>query len=198
MSAARELFLRDGYSATTLRRVAAEAPVAERTVYSVFPNKLALFRAVLHTAATEEPDVVEIAEAPAYLAALATRSPLVAGTVLADLWAEFLERSAPLVMVMVESAGADPDLRQQLDWSYRQSRVLAARAVDAMAAHGLLAAGTHPADAADQLHALASPQVHQLLRRHSGWDAGRYRTWLRLTLVNLLAAPAPGRGHPDL
>src|SRR3954452_24304664 len=36
-AAGERLFLRDGYLATPLKRVAAEAGVAERTLYTVFP-----------------------------------------------------------------------------------------------------------------------------------------------------------------
>ena len=32
--------------------------------------------------------------------------------------------------------------------------------------------------AADILYALASPQTHQLLRRHCDWSIEQYRTWL--------------------
>lgn len=40
-------FLRDGYAATSIEAVAREARVAKRTFYARFPDKAALFRAVV-------------------------------------------------------------------------------------------------------------------------------------------------------
>src|ERR1700743_1959446 len=42
-----DIFVRLGYNATTLDRIAAEAGVAKRTIYARYPDKQALFFAVL-------------------------------------------------------------------------------------------------------------------------------------------------------
>ena len=42
--------------------------------------------------------------------------------------------------------------------------------------HLRIAPGLTAQTAADILYALASPQTHQLLRRHCSWDTQRYRT----------------------
>ncbi len=47
MNAATELFLRDGYAATSIESVARQARVGKRTLYARFPDKEALFCAVL-------------------------------------------------------------------------------------------------------------------------------------------------------
>ncbi len=44
---ATEIFVRLGYNATTLDRIAAEAGVAKRTIYARYPDKQALFFAVM-------------------------------------------------------------------------------------------------------------------------------------------------------
>lgn len=46
LAAARRLFYRDGYAATTLKAVAAEAGVAVQTVYAVFGSKAAILAAL--------------------------------------------------------------------------------------------------------------------------------------------------------
>ena len=46
-SAAARLFTDQGISATTMRQIAKEAGVAERTVYTAFPTKTALFNEVV-------------------------------------------------------------------------------------------------------------------------------------------------------
>ena len=48
---ATEIFVRLGYNATTLDRIAAEAGVAKRTIYARYPDKQALFFALAFFAA---------------------------------------------------------------------------------------------------------------------------------------------------
>jgi TetR/AcrR family transcriptional repressor of mexJK operon len=48
LDVATEIFVRLGYNATTLDRIAAEAGVAKRTIYARYPDKQALFFAVMH------------------------------------------------------------------------------------------------------------------------------------------------------
>ena len=47
LDVATEIFVRLGYNATTLDRIAAEAGVAKRTIYARYPDKQALFFAVM-------------------------------------------------------------------------------------------------------------------------------------------------------
>ncbi|HLY55468.1 MAG TPA: TetR/AcrR family transcriptional regulator [Stellaceae bacterium] len=47
VAVAAELFLVDGYGATSIETVARRAGVSKRTIYSRFPDKAALFRAVV-------------------------------------------------------------------------------------------------------------------------------------------------------
>jgi TetR/AcrR family transcriptional regulator, mexJK operon transcriptional repressor len=48
LDAATELFLADGYGATSIEAVAQRAQLAKRTFYHRFPDKAALFAAVVH------------------------------------------------------------------------------------------------------------------------------------------------------
>jgi AcrR family transcriptional regulator len=47
VQAALRLFLADGYGATSMKRIGEEAGVAPNTLYSRFPDKAALFRAIV-------------------------------------------------------------------------------------------------------------------------------------------------------
>jgi AcrR family transcriptional regulator len=48
LDVAAALFLRDGYAATSIEAVARQAGVAKRTCYARFPDKAALFQAMVH------------------------------------------------------------------------------------------------------------------------------------------------------
>ncbi|MHA7985382.1 TetR/AcrR family transcriptional regulator [Rathayibacter sp. CAU 1779] len=53
LEAARELFLRDGFAATTIEAIASAAGVSKATVYSNFSDKDALLTTLLETVTTE-------------------------------------------------------------------------------------------------------------------------------------------------
>ena len=187
-TAARELFVENGFVATTMRGVAKRSGVAERTVYAAFPNKTALFRYVLDHAAIGQGTLVTAADEPELLTAL-TRGDLAgAGVVIARTSTALCERVGDLIMTMVESSGADPDMREMVDWGYRQSHADAQRVADILAAHGALRTELTPSTAADLMHALCSPQTHQLLRRRDGWSAADYEAWLTGILAQTIIA----------
>lgn len=177
-AAARELFIELGFAATTMRAVAARSGVAERTVYAAFPSKTALFRHVIDHAAIGTGAQVTAADEPELLVALTRRDLAGVGEVIARTSTALCERVGDLIMTMVESSGADPDMREMVDWGYRQSHSDARRVADLLATHGALRTALSPATAADLLHTLCSPQTHQLLRRRDGWSAADYEAWL--------------------
>ena len=61
-AAARELFLADGYAATSMRAIAAAAGVAEKTVYLQFATKSAVLKMVVETAIVGDDEAVPAAE----------------------------------------------------------------------------------------------------------------------------------------
>jgi AcrR family transcriptional regulator len=188
-AAARAEFLQVGYVSTTVRRVAAAAGVAERTLYAAYPSKLDLFRAVLDDAAVGGQQQVTAADVPEFRAAVEAADAGRAAAAVAAVAAQLLERTGALIATMLESSGADEEVRRLADGGFRQSREDAGRVTAALADAGLLRPGLDAATAADELHALCSPQVHRILRAGHGWDEERYRGWLE----DARRPPAPGR-----
>src|SRR5262245_14651451 len=66
--AAARLFVQNGYAATTMRAVAAEAGVGERTLYDAFPTKSALFGHTLGVATVGDELPSPVADRPEVLA----------------------------------------------------------------------------------------------------------------------------------
>src|SRR3954466_14799599 len=64
LEAAQRLFEREGYGATTMAAVAAEAGVALKTVYLAFETKAGLLRALWHLRLRGERDEVRVSEQP--------------------------------------------------------------------------------------------------------------------------------------
>jgi AcrR family transcriptional regulator len=182
-TAATALFLERGYVATTMRQIAANAGVGERTLYDAFPTKAAVYEHVVGVAISGDEQPIPIAERPAFLDALAENHVGAAIAAFADYATEVLERSGPLIMVAVESSGADQAMRAFADRGAAATRDNAASFVQHLAD-----SNTISADASDTVFALASPHVHQILREHSHLTADDYRDWLTRTIGAAIVA----------
>src|SRR5262245_50862304 len=71
LDAAQRLFERQGYAATTMAAIAAEAGVALKTVYVAFETKSGLLRALWHLLLRGDEEDVPIPERPWYREVLA-------------------------------------------------------------------------------------------------------------------------------
>ncbi|WP_175439329.1 TetR/AcrR family transcriptional regulator [Streptomyces vilmorinianum] len=189
--AAARLFVEKGYTGTRMKEVAAEAGVGERTLYDVFPTKVELFGHTLGVATVGNEDAVAVADRPEIRALREEGDPAEAVTAMVVYAADLLDRAGDLIMVSVEAAGADPDMRAATEAGAAATHGVHLSLTTALAARSALRPGLDAADAADILYALASPHMHQLLRRHRGWPPDRYRAWLtRAVLHELLGAGA--------
>ncbi|MEV6609880.1 TetR family transcriptional regulator [Kutzneria sp. NPDC051319] len=183
-AAAARLFVARGVSVTTMRQVAAEAGVAERTVYTAFPTKTALFNEVVDIATAGDELPVTIADRAAFTDLFTETDPRLAATLCVTFGTALLERAGDLIMAAVESSGADADMREFCDRGAATNRANMLTLAQAWFDNGLLRPHLDPDAAADVLHTLMSPHVHNLLRRQQGWPVDRYRAWL---VDNLLA-----------
>jgi AcrR family transcriptional regulator len=182
-AAASRLFVERGYVATTMKAVAAAAGVGERTLYDAFPAKSALFQHALDVAVVGDEQPVPVAKRPAILALRSQTDPVAALTHLVDYTTDLLERAGDLIMVSVQAAGADPDMRATADAGAQATLRVHLELAQQLDDRGALRAGLSPDSAADIAYALASPHVHQLLRRHRSWTAQQYRDWLRGAVI---------------
>jgi hypothetical protein len=67
------------------------------------------------------------------------------------------------------------------------------RVAESLARTGALRPGLSERDAADVIHALASPEVYGLLVLDRGWDGERYENWLSSILTDQLLGPSAVR-----
>jgi len=182
--AAHQLFVERGYVATTIRDVARAAGVGERTVYAAFPGKADLFRHALDVATVGDEQPIAVADRPPIQDAV-RQADLPAAI---DFTADLFERAGDLIMVTVQAADADPDMRAAADAGAHATRQLWGTLTESLHNAGALRPGLTARTAADILYALASPHTHQLLRRHCGWTAEQYRAWLTDAVTRQLLA----------
>jgi AcrR family transcriptional regulator len=184
--AATKLFVERGYVATTMREVAKQAGIGERTLYDAYPTKSALFGHTLGVATVGDEQPIRVADRPEVRAVQHESDPAEAIRQTIAYATDLLERAGDLIMVSVEAAGADPDMRAAADAGATATHQLHLELTRRLEERGALRDGLDAAAAADLLYALMSPHLHQLLRRHRKWSVSTYRAWLEQTLVDQL------------
>ncbi|TCO60512.1 TetR/AcrR family transcriptional regulator [Actinocrispum wychmicini] len=177
-TAAAELFVERGYVATTIRDIARAAGVGERTVYAAFPGKADLFQHALDVATVGDEEPVAVADRSEIQAALDQPDPHTVINQTIGYTVALFERAGDLIMVTVQAADADPDMRAAADAGSQATQQLWLTLTETLHGMHALRAGLTAQSAADILYALASPHVHQLLRRHREWTRQRYHDWL--------------------
>lgn len=186
--AATQAFLHHGYGATSMREIAAAAGIGERTLYDAFGTKEALFQHVADIAVGGDELPITVADRAETLDALGEDRPHRAVALFARQSAAILERAAPIIMVAVESSGAEPAMRRFADRGADATHEIAATFIDHLAdIHPI----DDPATATATLVAIASPHVHHILRTLAGMGADDYLHWLTDTLTATLLDRRP-------
>jgi len=102
---------------------------------------------------------------------------------------EVMVRAAPVHRILADAARSDPAAAELLGEIARQRLEGQRQVARSLARNQALRAGVKERDAADVIHALASPEVHGLLVFDRGWSPERYQKWLADTLAGQLLAP---------
>ena len=175
LDAYRELVLRDGYKATTIRGVAERAGVSPELVYKAFGGKPQLLKAVYDVTLAGDDEPVPMGQRGELQAVLAAADALTALRGYAAFACGVHDRLAGLLEVL---AGSDPELAAVAAEADAERLRGVTAFVRHLAAAGWLRPGLPEAEAADSCWVLTSPQVYGRLRRSREWDAEAYRRWL--------------------
>ena len=172
IAAARRRFLDDGYSATTIASIAADAASSADTIYKSFGGKAGLLRAVCEDALAGPGAVPAEERSDAMQAAESDPRRMLRG--LGTLTAEVAPRIAPLLLLLATAAETDPALRAlraDLD-AERLTRMT--KVARTLAGKTTLRPGVSRQEAAEIMWAYSSPELYRLLVVGRGWSAGRY------------------------
>lgn len=180
--AGRLLFSRDGYAATTIAGIAAEAGVAVQTVYAVYRSKAGILRA-LRDAAMEQPDAEAL-----FTAAMTADSPALRVELLARSIRRRWEGSGDVVAIHRDAGTSDPDVRASLAGTLARRRAGLAKLAATMQPR--LRPGLDERRAASILDALTLPEVYEELVGVQGWTPDDYEVWLAAVLKRELLAEA--------
>jgi AcrR family transcriptional regulator len=192
LAAAQRLFERDGYAATTMAAIAAEAGVALKTVYVAFDNKAGVLRGLWNLLLRGDADDVPVAQRTWYRAVLDEPDPVRKLRLSARASRAVKERSGAVLEIIRAAAPVDPDIAAL--WGRIQSEFHAnQRAIVQTLPKRALKKGLDVDRAADVMWTLNHPAVYALLAGERGWSADEYERWLGDAFcAQLLAKPAGG------
>ena len=176
--AARRLFARHGYVATTIAAIAEEADIPAPTIYSAFGGKAAILQDIAHRVVTEL-DVDRHHED-----AVKHPDPAAGLRMAAALQRRQFELMYDVIAIYQEAARVDA----QID---RAQRTILANRERAFRRHlTSISARLTPRITVDQAVdiylALVPPEVYRTLVLERGWTPDRYETWLGDALVDQL------------
>jgi AcrR family transcriptional regulator len=188
LAAARLVFVEHGYSGATMAAIARTADVVVETIYRTFGSKAGLFKTVVRAAVAGGAARAEVPveQRPAIQAIISERDPRRQLALYAATQPGIHARSAPLLRVLIEGAGGDPELAQV--WRELEAERLAGllRFAQLLAERGVLKSDLTVEQARDTLWTLNSLAVHDLLVAQRGWSAEQYRDWLAAAMAGVL------------
>jgi AcrR family transcriptional regulator len=195
LAAAQRLFEKQGYAATTMAAIAAEARVALKTVYVAFETKSGLLRALWHLLLRGDEGDAPMGQRQWYRELLDEPDPERQLRLMARTSRLVKLRAAALMEVIRSAAPTDPDIaalwrRIQSDF-YDIQRPL----VEVLAEKDALRSGLDVDRATDILWTLNHPDVWQLLVGERGWTPEDYERWFGDTLVAQLLSSGRGTGR---
>jgi len=184
LSAARDLFIREGWQKATIAAIARQAGVSVETIYAGFGSKHALLEAVVVTSVRGlQPGTALMDQAGprAVLEAPDQRSQI---ALFAKDIAEVLGRIAPLMAVVSAAAESEPALKELYIGLHQGRTRNLAMLIDALLRHGSLRTDRETCLAS--LVRLASPELFLVVTKVEGLSHAQYATWLSGALMDLL------------
>lgn len=178
LEAAQRLFERQGYAATSMAAVAAEAGVALKTVYLAFESKRGVLLALWHLRLRGDEEPVPVGERPWYREVVDEPDPAQQLRMNARNSRIVKERAGSLLEILRSAAPTDPELdalwqRIQTEFYENQRSI-----VESLQQKSALRPGLDLARATDILWTLNHPSVYWLLVTDRGWSPEQYEEWL--------------------
>jgi len=192
--AAAMLFTRDGYTATAMQAIAAQAGVHVQTIYLAYGTKPALLAAcaVRLVAGDEDPDTPP-AERRWAREVASMRDPHAKLVRYVQQIADVAPRITPLIDVLRATAPAEPDVAAFLDQMERGRREGALQLIGHGTQPGTWRKGLTPDQVADITFAIASPDTLRALTDRCGWSLTEAQELIVRTLERELL---PNRRRP--
>lgn len=189
--AARDLFVEQGYGATTIQQIATTADVAWQTVYSVFGTKAAILSEVFDVTVAGDDEPVPIAERPFVRRIATARDPRDKARILAAHLRATNARTADIQSVIESAAASDADMAAL--WNTLMDQLIRGMtmAVTALRKQNALRDDLTIKQAADRLWWYAGPWAYRGLVTTRGWNLDEFENWLTETILTQIMIQPP-------
>jgi len=189
VEAAAELFVRDGYSATSMAAIAEAAGVAAPTVYATLRSKAGILRAVVDLTVRGDDEEAPLSARAAWQEIDRETDPLRQLELFARVHREICEREAPVFAQLEAAAGSDPEATQLLAGHDQRRYETQMRLARSLRRGRRLRPGLTARTAADVIWTIASERTYLALVEKRGWKPKDYERWV---LAQLTAGLLPG------
>jgi AcrR family transcriptional regulator len=193
LEAAQRLFEQQGYVATTMAAIAAEAGVALKTVYVVFETKSGVLRALWHLLLRGDQADVPVDERQWYREIVEEPDPERQLRLTARNSRMVKQRAGALLRVIRDAASADSDVSALWDRIQSDFHDIQRPIVEALHTKNALRPGLDVTRGTDILWTLNHPDVWHLLVGERGWTPDEYERWFGDTICSQLLDPARAR-----
>ena len=191
VATARDLFLRQGYAATTIDAIAEAARVSRRTVFNSVGGKVVLLKLVWDWAIVGDDEPIAMADRPAVKAIQAERDQAKALALWAAMIVDVSARVSPIIDVLIAAADVDPGAADLLAATDRERMVGATAFVRQLALRGGLAPAITEQHAADLCWALMDGHLYRRLITQRGWTPDEITRWLIDSLAATMLRARP-------
>jgi AcrR family transcriptional regulator len=174
---ALELFLRQGYAATTLEQIAASAGVAVQTVYFHFGNKATVLKQIVDMLAVGDEEPVPMLGRPWVQQMREEPDGRRALAIFLAASRAILLRLVPILKIVRDAAGADPEMAAL--WEAIQQQRLADFVAFTQLLDGkqALRPDLTVQHATDIIFCLVSPEVYLSFTAQRGWTPDQWTQW---------------------
>lgn len=178
IAAAGDLFVANGYAATSLAEVAVAAGVARPTVFATFGSKAALLRQVLDEALAGDDAPLPVARRPWFQPVWQADSPAAVLDAYAGVCLLIAGRAARLFETVRRAADDSSEAAQLWQTLQDNRRAGATMVVEHARTLGPLAPELSLSRAIDTLWVFNDPAHYAALVLDSGWTEDQFRQWL--------------------
>lgn len=186
VEAAADLYVREGYSATSISAIAQRAGVAVPTVYATMGGKANILRAVVDLTVRGDDEATTLASRADWQAIERQPDPREQLALFAHLHRRICDREAAVFAQLEAAAGADPEATQLLAEHDQRRYETQRRLARDLRRRKKLEPGLSAREATDVIWTLASERTYLALVRQRGWKAEKYERWLAEQLVATL------------
>ncbi len=190
VAAAGRLYARQGFAATTVDSIAAEAGVSRKTVFTSVGGKVALLKLAYDYALAGDDEPVPMIEREGLQKIIAEPEPYEQMRLFAEHVTGMGERISALWLALRGAAEVDPEARELYE-RWRRERLDGMRAgpVADLRAKAAIRDDLTDEEAAALYCVLIDPELYHRLVVDAGWSRDRFRDWLFETFVSQILRP---------